>query len=233
LLHDNLPAIIDQLEQSRGFSIGELELSTNAQHVRWDQLEEVFRHQRLNRLVVSCDGDGSPSSYERLRPPSKWSKLMTFLTRARELRDRHCPTMELMTRTVIFDVTDMARWRAILDPLGWRPEFRWWINLVDAAEDLSQRPWAPGQGVCPFVGPNLQLYVDSTGTVVPCCAHPGASHFGNLQTQRWSEIFAGGKRGAFINALQHDRASLDVCSKCEFGAATDLSRYLNMEQAYG
>ena len=232
LLHTDLPAIFDALEGARGFTIRHLELSTNAQFVRWNQLEDVLRRRVLDRLVVSCDGDGTPGSYERMRPPARWDKLVAFLTRARELRDRHCPGMELMTRTVIFDETDMARWRAVLEPLGWRPEFRRWINLVGAAENLSGHEVQPGRGKCPFVGPPDSSYVDSTGTVVPCCAHPGAGDFGNLQTMRWSEIHRGELRRRFLDALERDRASLATCAGCEFGADSDFSTYQVAGQSY-
>lgn len=232
LLHDDLPAIFDQLAVAPNFSIGHLELSTNAQFVRWDQLEDVFRRRMLNRLVVSCDGNGTPASYERYRPPAKWDKLLAFLTGASALRDRYCPNMELMTRTVITDLGDMPIWNALLEPLGWRPEFRRWINLVGASEDLSARDWRPGEGLCQYVEPPLQLYVDWNGTVVPCCAHPRASNLGDLSKQRWSEIHFGEKRRAFVGALQHDRGSLDICAKCEFGAHTDVSQYLVPGQRY-
>jgi len=220
LLHDDLPAIFDELARAPRFSIGWLEVSTNAQVARWDHIEDVLRRRMLDRLVVSCDGDGTPASYERMRPPAKWERLIAFLTKARELRDRHCPDTELMTRTVIFDDAHMATWNAVLEPLGWRPEFRRWINLVGGAEDLSGRNWEPGKGLCSFVGPALGLYVDWNGDVVPCCAHPRAAHFGNLSAEKWSAIFSGDKRAAFIDRLQNDRASLEICAKCEFGSQT-------------
>lgn len=225
LLHHDLPGIFDQLQQAPAFSIGHLELSTNAQLVRWDQLEEVLRRRRLSRLVVSCDGDGTPASYERMRPPAKWEKLIEFLARARELRDRFCPEMDLMTRTVIFDDADMTRWGELLSPLGWRPEFRRWMNLVGASENLSGRDWHTGEGLCHFVGPLVLVYADADGTVVPCCAHPGAGDYGNLATEKWSDIYRGAKRREFVRRLVHDRGSLDVCAKCEFGATTDLGQH--------
>lgn len=46
----------------------------------------MLRLEVLTRLVVSCDGDGTPESYERLRPPSRWERLIEFLERAK-LRD--------------------------------------------------------------------------------------------------------------------------------------------------
>jgi radical SAM protein with 4Fe4S-binding SPASM domain len=218
LLHDELPEIFDELVCAPRFSIGFLEISTNAQFVRWDHLEDVLRRGMLNRLVVSCDGDGTPASYERLRPPARWDKLIAFLTKARELRDRHCREMELMTRTVIFEDAHAATWNALLEPLGWTPEFRRWINMVGASEDLSTRHWEPGQGHCQYVERIPGVYVDWNGTVVPCCAHPRAGDFGNLATERWSDIFSGNKRRHFLDKLENDRASLETCAKCEFGA---------------
>jgi len=225
LLHKDLPAIFDSIATAPRFSIGLLELSTNAQFVRWDQFENVLRRRLLKRLVVSCDGDGSPGSYERMRPPARWEKLIAFLTRARELRDLYCPDMELMTRTVIFDEMDMVQWRAVLEPLGWRPEFRRWITLVDASENLSGRERRPGHGKCPFVAAPATLYVDESGTVVPCCAHPGAGDFGSLRTARFSEIVDGDRRRAFIDMLENDRAAMATCATCEFGADSDFREY--------
>ena len=225
LLHDDLPAIFDELATAPRFKIGYLEISTNAQFARWDQLEDVFRRRMLNRLVASCDGDGTPSSYERMRPPAKWEKLMTFLSKARELRDRYCPEMELMTRTVIFNEAHAATWKAVLEPLGWRPEFRGWLNLVGASEDLSGRSWSPGKGLCHFVEQRQGLYVDWNGSVVPCCAHPRAGNLGDLVTQKYSEIFWGSRRRDFIERLRSDRASMEVCGKCEFGSHSDVREF--------
>jgi radical SAM protein with 4Fe4S-binding SPASM domain len=217
LLHDNLPAIFDVVATIPRFKIRFLEMSTNAQFARWDQIEEVFRRKLLNRLVVSCDGDGTPESYEKFRPPGKWETLIEFLEKARELRDRHDPGLELMTRTVYFEPADMTRWRAVLEPRGFRPEFRRWLNLVGGAETHAGREWRPVEGVCSFLEDEEHLFVDVDGTVVPCCAHPRASNLGNLRTQTWSEIIAGQKRREFIEMLDTKRASMDICGQCEFG----------------
>jgi radical SAM protein with 4Fe4S-binding SPASM domain len=217
LLHDDLPAIFDALATAARFRVRWLELSTNAQFARWDQIAEVMRRRLLNRLVVSCDGDGTPASYERFRPPGKWETLIEFLAKAKELRDRHDPALELMTRTVYFQPADMARWRGVLEPRGWKPEFRHWINLVGGAEEHSGRDWRPAQGVCSFVEEADQLFVDADGTVVPCCAHPRAGKFGNLCTEKWSEIVAGRARRDFVEMLREDRSAMDICGKCEFG----------------
>jgi MoaA/NifB/PqqE/SkfB family radical SAM enzyme len=224
LLHTELPSIFDTFESARAFEVDHAELSTNAQFVRWDQLEYVISRRVLHRLVVSCDGDGTPASYERMRPPAVWSKLIEFLTRARQLRDRYAPDLDLMTRTVVFGAADMERWRSVLNPIGWRPEFRPFFPLVGGAENLSGRNIELGQGVCVFMS-EPHLYVDVDGTVVPCCAHPRAGELGSLKYHRYSEIFSGETRRRFLEVLQESRDSLSVCRGCEFGANTDMSRY--------
>jgi radical SAM protein with 4Fe4S-binding SPASM domain len=217
LLHDDLPAIVDVLASAPEFSIRHLEISTNAQFARWDQIEDVFRRGLLTRLVVSCDGDGTPASYERFRPPAKWKTLIEFLVKARALRDRHSPKLELRTTTVIFDEADKARWRSVLEPLGWDPHFRSWINLVGGSETHAGREWRPASGVCSFVEGTQQLYVNADGTVVPCCAHPRAGEFGNLGSEKWSTIVGGKARQHFVELLGTRRDTMEICGACEFG----------------
>ncbi len=87
LLHKQLSSIVAQIpEQQWKASI--VEISTNAQWVYWDDFEETLKQEVVTKLFVSCDGDGTPEDYERLRPPSKWKRLIDFLERAAYLRDR-------------------------------------------------------------------------------------------------------------------------------------------------
>ena len=63
----------------------EFEISTNGQAIN-DNLERIFQDGIITRLVVSCDGEGTPSDYERLRPPATWEKLNEFLGLCRSIR---------------------------------------------------------------------------------------------------------------------------------------------------
>ncbi len=112
LLHRELSALLECIPR-QSWSVGRLEVSTNAQFVDWPDLEEAIKLRVLDNLSVSCDGDGTPEDYERLRPPSKWEKMIEFLERAKELRDRHDPSLTLMTRTVCVDPQAQARWRQL------------------------------------------------------------------------------------------------------------------------
>lgn len=214
LLHPGLADLLPLLTRQR-WRAREVELSTNAQFVDWPVLEAAMATGVLTRLVVSCDGDGTPASYEALRPPSRWSKLTEFLTRAAALRDRVAPRLQLMTRTICDGAEGQARWRALLEPLGWRPEFRGWLGLPGSVLH-RQGAFAPGQGVCIYMKIPNQLYVDMDGTVVPCCAHPRAGEFGNLRHQRFSEIVAGAARREFHATLGSQRDTMPSCASCGF-----------------
>ena len=227
LLHENLTGIFEVI-RAQPWKADVLEISTNAQYCNWEDFESALQLGVLDRLVVSCDGDGTPQEYERLRPPSKWNKLLDFLERARELRDRHAPDLQLVTRTIVEDEAAMRRWSEILLPRGWEPEFRDWKVLPQSLENMTGRELVVPRDVCTFVAPSdrfgekyhgevNQLYVDAAGVVVPCCAHPKAAELGSLMEQTATELLASKERQAFVRQLETDRASIPVCNECEFG----------------
>jgi radical SAM protein with 4Fe4S-binding SPASM domain len=227
LLHDNLTGIFQVLRE-QPWRAETLEISTNAQFCNWEDFSSALQLGMLDRLVVSCDGDGTPEQYESLRPPSKWEKLIDFLQRARGLRDRYAPDLELVTRTIVEDVDAMNRWREILVPLGWEPEFRDWKVLPESKENMTGRELRVPNEICTFLAPSSrfgvlyhgevnQLYVDASGTVVPCCAHPMAANLGNLMDQRATELLSSPLRQAFVKRLETDRSRVAICNVCEFG----------------
>src|SRR5687768_14221729 len=115
LLHRNLGGILECIPR-QSWSVGRVEISTNAQFVDWDDFEAALKTRILTHISVSCDGNGTPEEYEQLRPPSRWDRFIEFLERTYELRERHCPEMELMTRTICTDPVAQARWRNVLEP---------------------------------------------------------------------------------------------------------------------
>jgi radical SAM protein with 4Fe4S-binding SPASM domain len=235
LLHKELARIVECIPRQK-WKVSIVEISTNAQFVDWDEFEKVVRLEVVNRLVVSCDGDGTPEEYERLRPPSRWEKLLEFLDRARQLRDRWAPAMQLATRTVCDPdpPQNRQRWRDLLVPAGWTPEFRRWQKLPESEQNLTGRPVSVPSGICGFVAESDEfkaaghpwhgqinlLYVDHDGTVVPCCQHPQAGRFGNLFTQTYNEILRGSARSEFVALMRRDRASMPICGACDVGPVT-------------
>ena len=230
LLHRHLSRLLPHLRTQR-WQAEQVELSTNAQKVYWDDFEAALATGVLTRLIVSCDGDGTPADYERLRPPSKWSKLEEFLERTKALRDRLCPHLELMTMTICEDEAARERWRAFLEPRGFTPRFRRWMWLPESTRNMTGHAPATGDGVClfmadpseftehPWDGQIHQLYCDADGTVVPCCVHPQAGVLGNLLTQTYNEILRSVARAAFLETLRHRRAGMKICGSCEVGPA--------------
>lgn len=227
LLHRQFSRILEIIA-AKDWQVENVEISTNAQHVYWDDFERALRLGVLNRIVVSCDGDATPESYERLRPPSKWTKLMDFLERTRSLRDQHCPQLALSTRSVVENRKDADAWEALLHPMGWETEFRTWQVLPEAEQNRTGREVVVPQDICTFVAPSdrfthdyhgelNQLYVDWDGTVVPCCAHPRAGEFGNLHTMRYDEILNGTARTQFLDTMENNRQSMRICGQCEYG----------------
>jgi len=216
LLHNDLPGVMRAVEEFRAgpVRVDIVELSTNAQKADFGQLEEVLRSGTLDCLYVSCDGDGTKERYEALRPPAKWEKLLVFLEKVAEIRDRLDLDLQLRTRNVIENGEDIDRWTEVLQPLGWKPQFRTWINLPGAPQNMTGRETVPGEGVCHFVKDRF-LSVSVDGTVVPCCAHPRAGVFGNLAEMRYSEILAGEARRDFVDFLASRRAEMPICQDCE------------------
>jgi len=215
LLHPEIAGIMEDLRPYRS-KIKYIELSTNAQHEKFDRLESVLRAGLLSSLAVSCDGDGTAEEYERLRPPAKLSRLLAFLREAKLLRDRFSPETVLLTRTISETEEGRQRWRSILEPLGWRPQFRDWLELPGSkrTQSTAVEERRIGQGVCSYLRGETYCYVDYDGTVIPCCVHPRAYILGNLKTQRFSEILFGSQRRSLLRGLAQDRKELPICRVC-------------------
>ena len=228
LLHKQLAAIVAEIPKQR-WKASVVEISTNGQWVDWAQFEEAMRLEVVNKLVVSCDGDGTPEDYERLRPPSKWEKLEEFLERARILRDKWAPAMQLWTRTIVKTSKDAERWENFLRPRGWLPEFRCWMALPEAKENLTGRIVMAPRGHCvymadakefvhnPWSGEMNLLYADADGSVVTCPVHPHAHVLGNLLAERYSDILLGERRRKLQASMDANRAAVSVCGGCEVG----------------
>ena len=193
-----------------------MELSTNAQTKSFKPLEAMVSSGALNRLAISCDGDGTPESYEALRPPAKWDSLLGFLEFASQLARTHT-SLELIARSIINHPEDAQRWRSILEPYGIKPEFRGWKYLPESKDNMTGRKLQFGKGVCWQVADTTALYVNHKGDVLPCCVHPQAAILGNLAESTYSSIVRGRTRSAFMEEMEAQRSRMQVCNMCEYG----------------
>ena len=228
LLHKRLSELVAMIPK-QAWTVQEVEISTNAQKVHWDDFERVLAANVVTRLVVSADGDGTPEDYERLRPPSKWSRLIEFLERTKALRDRLCPSMQLICKSVSEVPEHRARWRGHLASRGWTPEFRRWMWLPGSERNMTGRAVHAPEGPCFFMahwsafhahdwdGQVTLLYVDADGSIVPCCMHPGAAVLGNLGDMSFNAMLAGKARADFIESMRTKRQTMPVCGECDVG----------------
>lgn len=228
LLHRQLDQIVAQIPKQK-WKASIIELSTNAQYTDWENFEKMLKLQVVNKIAVSCDGDGSKEKYEALRPPGKMEKLMTFLERTKALCEKWSPATELVTRTIVETEQDKQNWLNILTPMGWTPEFRKWMILPEAKENPSQRQVQKTDGKCFFMADPSEfknhswhgdinlLYVDYDGTVVPCCLHPQAGKFGDLSKHKYSKIYNSAQRFEFKQTMETGRENMSICGQCEVG----------------
>lgn len=216
LFNDNLGDILNSIK-NWPVPVRKVEISTNAQYPNFDSIFAALLTGRLDSLAVSCDGDGTPEEYERLRPPGKWHRLTDFLTKVSKfVADNNIQT-RLINRTICSDPVHQERWKSVLIPLGWTPEFRDWQLLPES--QLSYDPtfsssFTPGKGICSFIERDT-LYLDATGDVVTCCVHPTVETLGNLKVEKFSNIYSG-KRKEFAQYLLGNRKDHHICSQCQY-----------------
>ena len=215
LLNEHLPEILEILK-NRKWTCSNIEISTNAQYHDFETLERAVKTQVINTFNVSCDGDGTPESYERLRPPSRWEKLIEFLHKLKSIRDKNDPNLILMTRVICNDEESQYRWLSILKPLGFRVEFRDWLYLPESSVNMTGKAIAVPEGICSFLRPGNRLYIDHDGTIVPCCAHPKAAVLGNILENKFSEVFRSEQRASVLHFMKQKRNEMKICNECPY-----------------
>lgn len=216
LFNDKLGEILEAIQQWNA-KVNIVEISTNGQYHNFESIFAALKTGRLDRLAVSCDGDGTPEQYEKLRPPGKFNKLIEFLQTVSQFVNANNIQTRLITRTICTDKESQKRWRALLEPMGWAPEFRDWQLLPES--QLSQDgsfsdSFIPGSGVCSFLRRDT-LYLDATGEVVTCCVHPTVAVLGNLKEEKFSSIYSS-RRKDFASYLSESRKDHPICSQCSY-----------------
>lgn len=215
LLHPALPDILMRIRSSTNPPVRTVEIFTNAQHHDFPMLAEIFKTGVVNSFAVSCDGDGTKEEYERLRPPGKYEKLIEFLTKAKELRDRYAPNMILRTSNICETEEGRRLWIETLTPLGWTPNFRGWYHLPGSIRSRAGENSIVIKKGCFFMR-DRYLFVDADGTVIPCCIHPRAFVLGNLKTQKYSEILRSEARRKKLLELRTAKKKMPICGDCGY-----------------
>ena len=211
MLHPDLPEVIAQIPKQK-FKTRRIDISTNAQCKITDTLEKIIRQKIVTHFGISCDGDGTPEDYERLRSPSKWNRMIEWLETVSNLRKLYNPKLKLLTRTICTKRTGQKRWKKILKPYGFEPHFRH-MRRDPQSVYAATKKIKMAKGACDFVKKSY-FYADADGTVIPCCVHPRAVVLGDLSKQTYSEICAT-TRKAFAKKMAKQRKIIPICNKCE------------------
>ena len=135
-LHPDLGGLLKVLKQQK-WQANKVEISTNAMIFDEKKVRDIMSSGMVTHFYVSCDGDGTPAEFERLRPPAKWDKLIDFLEEVRRIKQELGSPIELKTRNICMTEDGRARWLSVLGARGWEPEFREW-NILPGS---SGEPW--------------------------------------------------------------------------------------------
>ena len=156
-----------------------LEVSTNGQWgvSAFAKLNKV----KIDRLVVSCDGEGTKESYEGIRKGADWDKLLAFLKDG-----KYCaPFAQHVIRSITLTDKGKKWWQRNIT--GWQFNFRGWIPMPRSMCNPSGKINFKSKGSCEHMDTD-NLYVDWNGTVGPCCNYPNAFYIGNLMAQKASYL---------------------------------------------
>lgn len=209
--------------------------STNCQFTPGENFRNSLKN--IDLLYLSIDGYGN--SYERDRPPAKWSKLISFLEELRDM-ERHGCRMAINYTVTPINVTDISKTNELLREFN-LDELR--LNLVqDWSQDSNsvgtftddqlsylREHWGhaiKGKSQWEFSDcfwVDSGVYVSVNGDVKVCCMNTSARSMGNIFTDPLTRIhntqsYVDVKRGCKTNnPTEH-------CINCSYSS---LKKQLN------
>lgn len=197
-LHPNFHNITRKFKET--FPAAKLISATNAQYLLTDNFAKSLKY--IDMMYISIDG--AHENYERMRPPSKWKKLISFLEDLKSINRHECEIVVNYTVSpgIVYDipvVSELAR----KYNLG---EVR--LNLVQnwtegeststgyTEEELSFLDQYRGQikGRAPWTWSDCfwvqkGFYCTVEGNVKVCCMNTSAKSLGNILIETTEEIF--------------------------------------------
>ena len=212
LLHPELGTILRIIKEQK-WSVKHVEISTNGQYYNLNLLYDILASNIVTRFGVSCDGDCTAEEYERLRPPAKWNKLMDFIEKTSKLHYYYNSMSKLFLK--ILCTGNKNNWKELAKKNRFDIQWRKWRKAPDSIKYKDTVLKIPNHSCRHVESSRIRCYVDWNGDVVPCCNHPKAAVFGNLKEQKFSEIYHGPKRKAFIAMLNKNRRNSPICGRCD------------------
>lgn len=199
LLHPRFVETVELVYKWGGYE--KLEVSTNGQC----DPEKLIGISKIDRIVVSCDGEGTKEDYERIRTGASWERLINFLRRVKDI----APYSEHLIRGIVDTSEGRERWRSIAK--GWNFSFREWLPFPRSTHNPSGITAHKSKGSCEHMDTD-NLYVDCHGNVGPCCNYPNAFIIGTLSLEKASALVK--KKRQLRKEIKVKR--LGVCRECAF-----------------
>jgi len=195
------------------WSVKHIELSTNGQIVDEEKIRSVLSNKRVTRFGISADGDCTPEEYERLRSGAKWEKLINFMEMSSRIHIDCGSTAKMFLKIIC--TGNKKEWKVLAGKYGFSIEWLDWRRPPEAKMFEGQQKRSLHK-VCKYVkSTKIRCFVGWDGLVVPCCCHPRAAVLGNLLKERFTDIYHGSKRKAFIRTMRRNRPTMKICGNCE------------------
>lgn len=234
-LHPNFHNITRKFKET--FPAAKLISATNAQYLLTDNFVKSLRY--IDMLYISIDG--ANENYERMRPPSKWKKLISFLEDLKTVDRNNCDIVVNYTVSpgIVYDIPIVADLAKEYN-LG---EVR--LNLVQnwnedentstgyTEEELLFLDQYKGQikGKAPWTWSDCfwvqkGFYCTVEGNVKVCCMNTSAKSLGNIFKNTPEEIFESNQFRTIRFGCETNTPT-SHCSSCSYKELSPLlGRYV-------
>lgn len=238
LVHPRYAECLRILNESKVARAANVIQHTNGSLLHGHRADAILDIPIIKNLVISFDGFGDRTSFEKLRGPHfdrVVDNVRTFAARAREKRrDLVLSTCSIIPRRSEVPELEERSWQEAVAGLEKlfegtgvlvRPRRMHAYNDASLLA-MSGEPPPTIKGGCLFLE-RYELYVTVNGFVQPCCAvYEEAFNVGHLREEGFEIILNGGRIGAIRHALRMDeRQGLHHCRNCKLsiGGETDLA----------
>lgn len=220
-------------------------VATNGQYTPNENFYKSLKY--IDQLYISIDG--TKEVYESERPPSKWSKLLSFLDDIEKNKERiiDCDIVVnyVVTEKTYDKIEDLKK--EIMDRYKYLSKLRlniaqWWsegetitiqfdyklIKEVSRNKDLVQgkSPWDFADCFWPKYG----FYMNVNGDVKICCLNTNTTPIGNVFEDKIDDILNNHKRIAIQNANAINQP-LDHCKACDYKSLSPvISKIRNYQE---
>lgn len=234
-LHPHFSKITKKFKET--FPTAKLISATNAQYLLTQNMVDSMKY--IDMLYISVDG--AHDNYERMRPPSKWIKLIKFLEDLQTVDRSNCEVVVNYTVSpgIVFDILVVEELAKKYN-LG---EVR--LNLVQnwnedegtttgyTTEELNFLDQYKGKikGKAPWTWSDCfwvqnGFYSTVEGNVKVCCMNTSAKSLGNILTQSVEDIFYSNQFKVIKWGCETNQPT-NHCNTCSYKELSPLlERYL-------